>query len=121
MSSDSDEDKQHEPSQKKLDDARKKGEVPRSTELNIAASYAGILLVSISLGGISIVSLGNVLTNLIKESGPLSTEIFSNHPQAVLGGAMTSVASAVAPWFAIPALAVILSILSQKSFGRTGH
>ena len=33
-------DKQHEPSQKKLDDARKRGEVPRSQDLTGAISYA---------------------------------------------------------------------------------
>ncbi|NHX27610.1 flagellar biosynthesis protein FlhB, partial [Escherichia coli] len=36
--SDESEDKQHEPTQKRLEDARKKGEIPRSTDLNTAAS-----------------------------------------------------------------------------------
>ena len=43
---DDDQDKQHEPSQKKLDDARRKGEIPRSQDLSGAIAYAAILLVS---------------------------------------------------------------------------
>ena len=42
-----DDDKQHEATQKKLDDARRKGEVPRSADLGTAASYSGFLVVAL--------------------------------------------------------------------------
>ena len=45
-----DDDKPYEPSQKKLDDARAKGEVPNSTDLTTAAVYAGFLLVALAAG-----------------------------------------------------------------------
>ena len=50
-------DKSHEPSQKKLDDARKKGEIPRSTDLSVAAGYGGLLLVYAGFGSASLVLL----------------------------------------------------------------
>ena len=44
MSEEADSEKEHEPSQKRLEDARKRGEVPRSTDISTAAGYAGLLL-----------------------------------------------------------------------------
>ena len=43
-------DKQYEPSQKKLDDARKKGDLPRSQDLTGAIAYGTILLTFIAIG-----------------------------------------------------------------------
>lgn len=50
MSDQSDEDKQHAPSQKRLEEARKQGQVPRSQEITTAAVYGG-LLASALIGG----------------------------------------------------------------------
>ena len=44
MADEDQDDKQHEPSQKKLDDARKKGDVPRSQDVTSAVSYATLLM-----------------------------------------------------------------------------
>ena len=46
-----DDSKQHEPTQKKLDDARKRGEVVRSTDLNTAMSYMALLVGRDFFGG----------------------------------------------------------------------
>ena len=50
---DDDERQDQEPTQHKLEEARKKGEVPRSADLNTAASYAGFLLAAVSAGAAS--------------------------------------------------------------------
>ena len=50
MSETEDDDKQHDPSQKRLDDARARGEIPKSADLNTAASYAGLLVISLVAG-----------------------------------------------------------------------
>ena len=44
MAEEDNDDKPFEPTQKKLEDARRKGEIPRSTDLNTAVAYAGFLL-----------------------------------------------------------------------------
>jgi len=54
-------DKSHYPTQKKLDNARKKGEVARSNEVNVALSYCGIWVLLAVLGGISVSSFGATL------------------------------------------------------------
>lgn len=111
-----DEDKQHEPTQKKLDDARKKGDVVRSTDLITAASYGGFLLVWIGFGGQSVLSLGDALSALLERSVPLSDALFSGTPQPVMGAMMMAVILPLLPWFAVPAVAVLLSVIAQRAF-----
>lgn len=116
MSASEDEEKQHEPTQKKLDDARKKGEIPKSTDLLTAASYGGFLIVAYSIGGSNLQDLGQVLASLIGRADTLSTAVFGGNSAAVTGGIMASTIVTVLPWFAVPALLVLLALISQKSF-----
>lgn len=116
--SDNDDDttKNHEPTQKKLDDARKKGDVPRSADLSTAASYGGLLLALISVGASSIESLGKALMVLVDQSDELSVLMFEGQVSAPMGGIFQVVGMSVLPWFTIPALCALLVILAQRSF-----
>jgi len=117
MSGQSDDtEKNHQPTQKKLDDARKKGEVPRSADLSTAAAYGGLLLALISVGAGTIQTLGNALMVLVDQSDTLSILMFEGQPSAPMGGIFRAVGMAVLPWFTIPALCALLIILAQRSF-----
>ena len=59
-----DDDKQFEPSQKKLDDARKKGEIAKSNDLITAAAYAGFVLIATAIGANALIGLGEILMKL---------------------------------------------------------
>lgn len=85
MSDDSDEDKQHEPSQKRLDEARKQGQVPRSQDLTTAAVY-GAFLATLMTGG------AWVMANL---SGP-GVYLFEQLPRLQTGSAR-QLQGAIAP------------------------
>lgn len=111
-----DDDKQFEPTQKKLDDARKKGDIPRSTDLNTAASYSGILLVTISMGAGTVSSFGQLLANLVGNADRLSETFFQDSAHSVSGGVVQVLMSSIGPWFTIPGLIVLLTILVQRSF-----
>jgi flagellar biosynthesis protein FlhB len=50
MSEEDEGEKEHEASQKRLDDARERGEIVRSDDLNAAAGYAGLLLAIVAVG-----------------------------------------------------------------------
>lgn len=116
MSQGDDEEKPHEPSQKKLDDARAKGEVPRSNDLNTAASYGGFILCGSVLGAHAIVSLGGDLSGMLENADFLSKEVFKGGPNPVFGKIILAVLGSVSPWFALPAIAALGSIIAQKSF-----
>ena len=116
MADDSDEEKQHEPTQKKLDDARKKGDIPRSADLLTAASYGGLLLVAMSAGGASLLKIGSVLTSLLDKPDLLAEQVFSEGGSSLAGGLMAALALPLLPWFAGPALFVCVVIAVQQSF-----
>jgi flagellar biosynthesis protein FlhB len=116
MSDEDDDDKQFDASQKKLDDARKKGEVPKSTDLMTSASYGGFLLIAGSFGAASLTTLASTMSGFLGNADSLSALMFSGSGQAIGGGIIMSVLQALAPWFLVPALAVILAIVAQRSF-----
>ncbi len=117
MSGEDDEgDKQFDPSQKKLDDARKKGEVPRSGDLNTAASYGGFLLVASALGMFVMTRLGTELAQILATAPRLAEDFFTGGATTRMGGILLSVAGWVSPWFAVPAVTALLAVIAQKSF-----
>lgn len=114
-------DKSHEPSQKKLDDARKRGEVPRSQDLNTAAAYAGLWVAALAMGAWSMIELGTVMTVMLESPERLGTELLSPHGATAAAGLLGAVAVACLPVLATPALAVLASVLGQRSFVVSGE
>ena len=108
--------KSHEPTQKKLDDARKRGEVPRSQDLNTAAAYLGLWLAALALGGWSMLSLGDVLMAMLDRPERLGRELLSPEGRAATAGLLGAVALACLPLFAAPAVGAIASVIAQQSF-----
>lgn len=111
-----DDDKQFEPTQKKLDDARKKGEIARSTDLNTAASYGGILVVAVSIGAVTVSDFGQLLASMIDNADKISETFFQDGARPISGGVMQTLMTSVGPWFFIPGLIVLLNILAQRTF-----
>ncbi len=108
-------DKPHDPTPKKLEDARKKGEVAKSTDLNAAANYGGLVLAIFAAGTFSLEGIGGNLSALLSQSSQLSQELFTRGGNARISGAIRSSLVAVLPLFLLPMLAVLLSIFAQRS------
>ncbi|MGJ8588579.1 MAG: EscU/YscU/HrcU family type III secretion system export apparatus switch protein [Yoonia sp.] len=120
MSDEEDSDKQYEPTQKKLDDARKKGEIPRSADMTTAAAYGGLLLVMLTIGPPVLDDLATTLSVLLGQSNDLSAVIFAGGGAALHGGIQQQVIWGVAPWFGVPAVFALLSVALQRGFLFTG-
>ncbi|WP_380055138.1 flagellar biosynthesis protein FlhB [Falsihalocynthiibacter sp. SS001] len=114
--SEDDSDKQHEPTQKKLDDARKKGEIPRSTDLLTAASYSGFLITAFTIGGSSLRQAGQDLSGMISRADQVAPLLFEANGSELLNAPFLSLLGTVAFWFGLPALMVTLTVLAQRSF-----
>lgn len=115
MSEDADDDKQFEASQKKLDDAREKGEIVKSTDLTTAASYGGIVIVVMSIGGASLIEVGAVFKVIFDQADEISHTIFSGNPSPLIVGVFAKVASSMAPWFLVPAVLALVALFGQQA------
>lgn len=114
MSGESDESKEFEPTQKRLDDARAKGEVPRSTDLLTAASYAGLLAAGLGLGGWVLGQIGMAGSVLLDQADRLAPQVVNAGPVALIGLAR-AVALPVAAFLLLPAMAVLAVLFAQRT------
>lgn len=105
--------KEFEPTERKLDEQRRKGEVPRSTDINTAAAYFGLLLAALAVGQMTLTRLGDTGMTLFAQADSLSSLIVTN-AQPVVGGLMGNVALALLPLVAIPFLMVWASLFAQR-------
>ncbi|MCH2093589.1 MAG: flagellar type III secretion system protein FlhB [Rhodobacteraceae bacterium] len=109
-------DKTHEPTQRKLDEARKKGDIARSNDVSVTAAYLGLLIALSTIGVASVHTAGDFLTRFLEFPDQLRPLIFSETSDATLGWFLSGSTGPVMSWFAIPAASVCLAILAQRGF-----
>ncbi|WP_172297630.1 flagellar biosynthesis protein FlhB [Pseudoruegeria sp. HB172150] len=107
--------KSHDPTQKKLEDARRKGEFPKSADLTTAAAYGGLLMVLIAFGSTSMATVGSSLADLIGRSDSLSLVWFADGGTPLTLDLIGVLSGPVAIWLGLPALAALLAIVSQRA------
>ncbi|APG48727.1 flagellar type III secretion system protein FlhB [Phaeobacter porticola] len=113
--SDDDSDKSYEPTPQKLEKARKKGEVPKSTDLSVAAAYLG-LIVAIYVSGEDVVKeIGTVLMSFLDQPDRHADLFFGGGGTTPVGGVLLSIGTSSLPIFLIPMAAVLLSIIAQRA------
>ena len=113
---DDDTDKSHEPTRHKLEEARKKGDIARSTDLNTAAAYGGVLLAALAAGSASVERVSSGLMALLDRPGALARLVFEGSGAAPLSGLFLTVGLGLLAWFLIPAGCALASVLAQRSF-----
>jgi flagellar biosynthetic protein FlhB len=109
------EDKQYEPSQKKLDDAREKGEIPKSTDLTTAAAYAGLLVACTGLGGGALVAAATHMMAFLDRPAALADEVFNGGAAPVLGGITAAITLPLLPFFVLPGILALGALLATRS------
>jgi flagellar biosynthetic protein FlhB len=110
----SDHDKQYEPTQKKLDDARKKGEFAKSADLTTAAGYAGFLIVAWASGASSLLAMGALLRHFLDRPEAISSEMFVARSSPIVGGLLQDLGVTLSPWATVPGLLALLVLLAQR-------
>ncbi|NBR91230.1 MAG: hypothetical protein EBS68_15225 [Rhodobacteraceae bacterium] len=107
VSEDSDSEKSHEPSEKRLLDARKKGQVARSAEVTTAVAYGGYVLGFTLFGAAMLQQLGSLF---LVAGAHQATDI-----RASLRSFLGHSALAILPILLLPALATLLSAIAQRN------
>ena len=113
-------DKQHEPTQKKLDDARKRGEVPMSQDLTTSGAYAGLVLAAFAFGALSLSDMGSALARMLEQADPMSQALFDGPATSMVGNIMLAASLPVVPWLVGPLAGAGLSETAQKAFTVSG-
>lgn len=111
---DDDIEREREPSQRKLDEARKKGDVPRSMELTTAAVYAGLVLALLISGRNAVERAGSAGVTLLGQAERLAPS-FLEAGRAPAAGLLVDFALPFIPIFVLPLAAVFLSAAGQRS------
>ena len=113
---DEDSDKSFDPTPQKLLEARKKGDIAKSADLQTAAGYAGLTLAFLALGTQTVIGFGSQMQILLDQASELSDVMFSGGPAAVMGNVLWNAALTLAPVFLLPGLAVLGATLAQRAF-----
>jgi len=108
-----DEEKEHEPSQKRMEDARKKGDVAKSTELAAAAAYGGLLLAG--MVGMGAVGAAGQSLALLLDRAPEIADLATRSARPVVAGIMGSIALLVLVFMGLPALATVVALIAERA------
>ena len=106
--------KEHEPSQRKLDEARKRGEVPRSADLSTAAAYGGFALAAVMLGPRALVEAGEAAAALLGQADRMAPLLLGGGT-AGLGAVLAKFGGALAPFFVAPLAAALIANVAQRA------
>lgn len=106
--------KEFEASQKKLDEARRKGEVPRSADLMTAAGYGALLLALAAVGASAVRDAGTALMAPLVRAPDMAAEAFSGGAAPLWGGMALALGAALAPVLLLPGLGAILAAVAQR-------
>lgn len=113
---DDDSDKSFDPTPQKLLEARKKGDVAKSTDLLTAASYLGLLVAIFAAGAGAMQHFGSAMMTLLDQTDTLVPMFFDGRASGPSGGLMQAVGWSLAPIFVFPAVGVVLALFAQQAW-----
>lgn len=106
--------KEHEPTPRKLEEARRKGEVPKSNDLVTAAAWAGLALAGAAVGGASLTAAGGAGMVLLDQADRLAP-LLAEGARAPVGGLIGRIGGALAPFFLVPFAAALVALVAQQA------
>lgn len=108
-------DKPYDPTPARLEEARRKGEIVRSNDLNTAMTYGGFLLVLVLFGATLGQQIGTTLAVLLDQAPDLSRLMLGNGGQAASGGILLAVGVPAGIILIVPGALLILSLFAQRA------
>lgn len=106
--------KSHEPSPRKLEQARKKGDIPRAPDLQAAMAYLGLLVCGLAVGGGSLFNFGAALLPLIEQPDRLAQLFFRDGAAPAAGSVISAALTPLAPVLLLPGVFVLAGLLATR-------
>ncbi|MEQ8368144.1 MAG: flagellar type III secretion system protein FlhB [Roseicyclus sp.] len=108
-------DKPYDPTPRKLDEARKKGEIVRSADLNTAVTYGGFLLAAMLVAPWATQRLGILLQVLLGQADHIAPRILAPGGSALSGGLIVPPMLVLVVATAIPAALLLAVLFAQRA------
>ncbi|MEM9581653.1 MAG: flagellar type III secretion system protein FlhB [Pseudomonadota bacterium] len=108
--------KSHEATPQKLEQARKRGELPKSADLTAAASYLGLILAIMLVGPDSVNRLGSMFRQIIASPDRIASGGLAASGSPFLGQIMSDLMIAMLAFFAVPAIIVMLVLTVERAW-----
>lgn len=113
--------KEHEATPQRLEEARRRGDVPRSPDLAVAASYLAFVLMAAALGGPMMMQAGAQLSEFLAAPDRLAGQVFGGSAPSALAGPALGLGLALGPLLAVPFLAVLGAFALQRAFAPSAE
>lgn len=117
--SEDDDNKEHEPSQKKLDDARERGDIVRSADLTAAAGFGGFLIAALAFGQAAVMGLGEAGKTYLAQIDQIAGSAGRHPPWGSFGWAL-AICLPVLPFFVLPGLGSLGALFAQRALIFSG-
>lgn len=109
-------DKPYEATQKKLDEARKKGEIASSVDLTASAAYGGFLLAAFSLGAWALAGSVGVLSTVLEQSAALGAQLELGGGDYFSASLILATTQVTWVWLGIPLFMAVIALIAQRAF-----
>ena len=113
MTEEDGQEKPYEATQRKLDQAREKGDIPRSLDLLAAATYCGLLAFALTAGGTAIAGAGATLAGLLANAGRLAG---SGAGPDLVAAWLGEIGLSLGPAFGLPIVFVAGAVFLQRAW-----
>lgn len=108
--------KSFEATPRKLEDARKRGEIPLSQDLLTASVYLGVLIAAVTVGPSSVSGMGQAMMALFERSDTYSGDVFFGSARPVFNELIWVLLREAVAWFAVPLGLVAATAYAQRAF-----
>jgi flagellar biosynthesis protein FlhB len=108
-------DKPYEPTPHKLDEARKKGEIVRSQDMNAAITFFGFLLAGLMVAPWATNRLGRMMQVLLGQAHEIAPQVLSSGGGALAGGIIAGPLLAVLLAVMVPAVLLVAALFGQRA------
>lgn len=109
------EEKTHDPTPQKLEEARRKGDVPKSTDVAVAAAYLGLLAALVSVGPDMARRSGEALAGMLAGADRLEGRVLGPGGGAVSARLVWEATAPLMPVFLVPFAASLIAFLAQRA------
>jgi len=109
------------PTPKRLEDARRRGDVPRSADLAAAAAYLGLLVAIAAFGAGAVRAAGSELAFFLGRPEQLQGRVLGAEGAGLLLLPLARAAAAILPFLMMPLAAAFLAHLAQGSFAASAE